>query len=215
MRIVLAKHRTQIPGHVRSTDNRLVDSTLLECTDTHFQRPQSGILLAGEGKARTANLELLGHPAGNDTAQRPHHPVRREGRPGRIAQFRHPGIQFSISQLSAKLFRPFFGVLLNTPAKAETGCIEIKAGSDEHPGKEQVLSTQPCVLQRLVSNFQHQQLTWKHLLDFFRRNPECSRGRRDLRYKETFEIILTEPFFLEPATFLCPPPALRVLWDAI
>ena len=70
-----AKNRTQIAGHVCSADNRPVDRAFLQSAHTHFEGSQTGVLLTRQGEAGATDLELLGHPAGNDAAESPHDPV--------------------------------------------------------------------------------------------------------------------------------------------
>ena len=70
-----AKNRAQITGHIGSADNRPVDRAFLQSAHTHFEGSQTGVLLTRQGEAGTSDLELLGHPAGNDAAERPHDPV--------------------------------------------------------------------------------------------------------------------------------------------
>ncbi len=120
-------------------------------------------------------------------------------------------MQLCFCQLTAQMFRPLAGIFLNPPAETEIGRIQVQAGADENPGKEQVFLLQSRILQRLVSHLEHQQLARQHLLHLFRRNAEGTRCRSGLGDEIPLEIGIAEAPLLEPAALLCPPPVFRLL----
>ncbi len=96
-------------GQVDRADDRLVDLSLAEQADRDVEGAGSRGLFAGDREARAADPELAGDPAGDEPAERPHRPVGRQRRTGRIAEACDPVFEGIALQVQAKLFVPAFG----------------------------------------------------------------------------------------------------------
>ncbi len=82
--------RPIVAGEVDRADDRRVELAATEPVDGDGRGLHPRGLVAGDREAGAADAERPRDPAGHHAAQRAHRPVRREGRPGRLAQLIDP-----------------------------------------------------------------------------------------------------------------------------
>ena len=84
--LVRREHGTHVSRQIDGTDDGRIELFLLQPARCDLQCLGSRCLVAGDRKARPADPELAGNPAGHQPAQRAHRPVRGQRRTDRLPQ---------------------------------------------------------------------------------------------------------------------------------
>ena len=163
--LVRREHGAHVSRQIDRTDDGRIEFFQLQPARCDLQRLCSRCLVAGDRKARPADPELAGNPAGHQPAQRAHRPVRGERRTDRLPQRIDPALQLRLGKAQVEFPVPDGGLIGEPPAKLIVVGVLIQPQADHDARPAAETTTPPGVRDGLGRDRQHQRLLGQHLLE--------------------------------------------------